>query len=108
MAAIDEGIRFNHTIYYSEDRISRNLDLSAVVGNVTKALFVDFAIKSSVSLVKSGVSTVKDIIIDTKSKPNEEYLKAKKLSRALNLIDKDILQSRIMMGISSLTTSSCS
>ena len=77
MTALDDDIRFDNSFHLS---------------NVTKRTQTGIAEKLWIDLEKG-------------LKPNEQYLKAKRLSHTLDLIDNKILQSRLVMGRLPLITS---
>lgn len=68
------------------------------IGTSFKTVAVDTALKTTVKIFKTGVSTVGNVILGDKQATNDDFLVAKKLKEYLDAIDPKILKSRILMG----------
>ncbi len=102
LLAIDDDIIFedNHDEpeEKSSGKLSSVLQPLNFIGTSFKTVAVDTALKTTVKIFKTGVSTVGNVILGDKLATNDDFLTAKKLKENLDAIDPKILKPRILMG----------
>jgi hypothetical protein len=104
--SVDSDIKFEETHHDEQEEEEKEKKAAQFslfqpiefIASTAKKVVVDTALGTATKILKTGVTTVGQVILDKKEYSNEEFLAAKNLTDAFKLIDQKLLKSRLIMG----------